>query len=489
MLVDNRTFIHKNEFLIIGIFGTIVIGHLISIFIPGVPIDEGVFLYIGKSLGEGLLPYRDFWDHKMPGIYFITYILTRVTTSVGIMRLLMIGVITIAFGMFFRIAARGRTRELLPVLLMSLAVVTNPLFCGNSIMTEPFEGIFLFAGMTFLLRSYYNHCEKWAYYAFGGLLFGLALIVRPTALLYFPSVLFFIFFVQKNGFPRSARYLMVTCVFCVLPIIAVVLYVVHNGAYDDFLNQAFIANAAMGMKKISTILLYWSITSTQVLSVGYIVILAGIGISAVKMHDRRLAVFYMMLISTGFAEGLIMRKDHAHHFLPFLYLCIFPAAIGVFELLSSKNRWARSTLAGIILFSGLLLIPELIRYSALPALIFEPSMQSNEIDSIVQEIHGSYLWAGVPGAELYRRTDARPASKYFYITDDAIVANKNIYHEIYMDMQRTKPSEIVLKDDWFDNDGKLSGMCPEPLFSYFQQNYSFVRRYIAWNSVGLFRRR
>ena len=33
--------------------------------------DQGVFLYIGKGILSGLVPYRDIWDHKPPLIYFI----------------------------------------------------------------------------------------------------------------------------------------------------------------------------------------------------------------------------------------------------------------------------------------------------------------------------------------------------------------------------------------------------------------------------------
>jgi hypothetical protein len=33
--------------------------------------DQGVFLYIGKAILSGLVPYRDIWDHKPPLIYFI----------------------------------------------------------------------------------------------------------------------------------------------------------------------------------------------------------------------------------------------------------------------------------------------------------------------------------------------------------------------------------------------------------------------------------
>src|SRR5258708_38768094 len=33
--------------------------------------DQGVYLYIGRGILHGGIPYRDFWDHKGPLIYYI----------------------------------------------------------------------------------------------------------------------------------------------------------------------------------------------------------------------------------------------------------------------------------------------------------------------------------------------------------------------------------------------------------------------------------
>lgn len=38
---------------------------------PVPSIDSSVFLYVGDSILEGQLPYRDVWDHKSPAIYYI----------------------------------------------------------------------------------------------------------------------------------------------------------------------------------------------------------------------------------------------------------------------------------------------------------------------------------------------------------------------------------------------------------------------------------
>ncbi len=55
-----------------------LVPHLPS-FSPVPFIDAAVFLYIGWQWNEGLLPYRDLWDHKPPLIYLIDAIGYRLT--------------------------------------------------------------------------------------------------------------------------------------------------------------------------------------------------------------------------------------------------------------------------------------------------------------------------------------------------------------------------------------------------------------------------
>ncbi|MDP9252585.1 MAG: glycosyltransferase family 39 protein, partial [Chloroflexota bacterium] len=49
----------------------------IAVLVPNHPAgrapaeDAGVFFYAAQRLLEGGLPYRDIWDHKPPGVYFV----------------------------------------------------------------------------------------------------------------------------------------------------------------------------------------------------------------------------------------------------------------------------------------------------------------------------------------------------------------------------------------------------------------------------------
>src|SRR5438552_15089103 len=54
----------------------LVVGALL-VLSPNLPLnrvpseDEGVFLYITRTIAAGGAPYRDGWDHKPPGVYLL----------------------------------------------------------------------------------------------------------------------------------------------------------------------------------------------------------------------------------------------------------------------------------------------------------------------------------------------------------------------------------------------------------------------------------
>lgn len=50
--------------------------------------DEGVFLTIGKFLHHGVLPYRDIFDHKPPGIYFLNYLILGVFNNIIFLKII-----------------------------------------------------------------------------------------------------------------------------------------------------------------------------------------------------------------------------------------------------------------------------------------------------------------------------------------------------------------------------------------------------------------
>lgn len=58
--------------LVVLVVGALVLATMAGNMVPRLPDrDAGVFLYAGQRILQGDVPYRDFWDHKGPAIFYI----------------------------------------------------------------------------------------------------------------------------------------------------------------------------------------------------------------------------------------------------------------------------------------------------------------------------------------------------------------------------------------------------------------------------------
>ena len=56
---------------LVGIICLLATLLVLKIIVRPLSQDEGVFLTIGQNIAKGYSPYKDFFDHKPPGIYFL----------------------------------------------------------------------------------------------------------------------------------------------------------------------------------------------------------------------------------------------------------------------------------------------------------------------------------------------------------------------------------------------------------------------------------
>jgi hypothetical protein len=73
------------------IFQFLIYSLLITVQSPLNPInktisgtDSSIYIYIGKMINNGSVPYLDWFDHKGPVIYFINYYLMLLSEEYGI---------------------------------------------------------------------------------------------------------------------------------------------------------------------------------------------------------------------------------------------------------------------------------------------------------------------------------------------------------------------------------------------------------------------
>lgn len=185
--------------------------------------DEGVFLTIGKFLHYGVLPYRDIFDHKPPGIYFLNYLILGITSNLIIVKIVFT---TINLFSIFLI-----TKIYLIIVHKPRYVYLPAIF--SLLMLMIFEGNYLIAEVPMtlcvLLALYFALCKD-KYYFLIGFFCGLAIIFKQTALLSsLVIIIYSVFKYKKNIFKIIWGFL--------LPILMVLLYLVVTKTLRDGFEQ------------------------------------------------------------------------------------------------------------------------------------------------------------------------------------------------------------------------------------------------------------
>ena len=139
--------------------------------------DEGVFLTISKGLLNGLLPYRDYFDHKPPSIYFL--LLMPVKFFGGNLFgyrafVLLINILTSFF--VYKIADIYKKGSGFLAGVSYIFIVY--IFEGYYLIAEPFLALFLSASFYLILKKHNSYN-----YLISGILIGIALFIKQPAVL------------------------------------------------------------------------------------------------------------------------------------------------------------------------------------------------------------------------------------------------------------------------------------------------------------------
>src|SRR5215813_8929366 len=167
----------------------LVLAHSAQGIIWPVSRDEGAFLTIAQEVLEGRIPYRDAFDHKSPGIY---YLLAAVMRVLGFLspfgQIVALRVITVLcnLGTAWGLVCLGRRwwRLEIGILAAALWLLAVPLYEGDFFLTEPFA-VLATVWAAYLAARWTG--ARGALVA--GALFGLATLFKQTSVLALPGLI------------------------------------------------------------------------------------------------------------------------------------------------------------------------------------------------------------------------------------------------------------------------------------------------------------
>src|SRR5437867_4038609 len=165
----------------------LVVGALL-VLSPNLPLnrvpseDEGVFLYIARTIAAGGAPYRDVWDHKPPGVYLLDLLAGANVWGVFVLQAIALAT---AGWLSYRALARGGLGPYGAVFGTIAWVVAVPrLFLEDGLQTNFPEFYALplqFGALGLFAEDEARHAPTWRTGALGALGAAAALL-KPTAI-------------------------------------------------------------------------------------------------------------------------------------------------------------------------------------------------------------------------------------------------------------------------------------------------------------------
>ncbi len=142
--------------------------------------DEGIYCYMGELLREGKVPYKDFYEMKFPGIFYLYSIVINFfgETVKGVHTGFMwINILSIMFVYFASKKMFSPIAGIISATTMAFVSLT-PNLSGFTVQSE--HGVALFIGLGLLFYAYARSKKHFLLYLFTGMSMAMAVMIKTT---------------------------------------------------------------------------------------------------------------------------------------------------------------------------------------------------------------------------------------------------------------------------------------------------------------------
>lgn len=462
----------KNQFFILALILIVQLLLYFFLFWP-IDLDETIYGYFGQRILAGDLPYRDVFDHKVPGIFFIYALILRFFGN---------------YFIFFRLTALFFSL-LTTVLLFKIGkLIANPLtgFCiaafhavfingffiqGTTANTEIFINLFNIVALWLFLIVYKKENDKRPdcsinfkknnFYIFlAGIFSGLSFMTKPVAIFNFFVLFIFLLFFKKSVLKKT---IYLFSGFFIFPLIFSFYFLTKN-YLKEYFDYAFLINFSYLDTERSIFLSPFNslknflnnVLITAKIENGFLWISALAGSFYLLIKKRSLEGY---LFITYLAFSIIGIATGGYHFLHY-NIQLIPALsllAGIFlaKTIKKINGVNSQEYSKIINFSFFLVF--LFFFFIIPILQYKNKfipLQKNghqyDIESIIisQELQKKvkpdeylFVWPRTP--QIYFFSQRQSASRFIFY--HAWAEKKlSIKNNIIIDLEKNPPAFIVL---------------------------------------------
>jgi len=291
--------------------------------------DSGVFIYTGKQVLDGKIPYLDVWDHKGPLLYYINAfgLLLGNYTLYGLWIIQFTFIALSAFVSFYLLKISfGK----IPAITGTFFWLTNlPLLIEGGNLTEEYALLFQFIAIFFFYLSEKQRSIKYMFWV--GIFSGLCATLKPNIVGIFIAAAIYLTLkgLVTKEYYHSLKSAISMFIGATLPLLAFSLYFILKGAMHDFLDQYLYYNLIYSgtpiLQKLGSIRSGFNlIIGSDLVIVAWALALIIIGVTYYRKSLSTLIKEYPLIIFSAilFPLDLILAsgsgRAYAHYYMTWL---------------------------------------------------------------------------------------------------------------------------------------------------------------------------
>ena len=404
--------------------------------------DTFVFAYIGESMHDGQIPYKDIFDHKGPFLYFINYLGTFLETTIGIwiIEVVFLIISTIFIYKISKLIVKSKKVSLIISIFIMFTMGSYTL-SGNYV--EEFALPFILISLYLYIDLYLNKDNLLQITSKKSLIIGICcgfvLMLRINMAVVWLVYSVFIFFdLLKKDRKALLKYITYFIIGNLIVIIPFCIYLLINDAFGDFIHQYIIFNFIYSAENTSSIensFLYFATISP--------VLIFCLILFFIKSENKKLKYINFIFFIMTFIIVILPGNEFAHYGIILLPAYIYPLCNMCDFLIKRKIYFIV-----IVLFMSIIFCSDIF-YTIFKIIYINTYTYQNGAKEIIEYINtekeendklvvlGNYC-------NFYIETNLEPCSKYVYQIPIAYI-DKQIIVDTINDIKNKNP-KFIIKD-------------------------------------------
>ena len=316
--------------------------------------DSSVFIYIGREILRGRMPYRDTFDHKGPLIYLINVLALLIPGRNGLW-ILELASLAVSFALMYR-AARLRCGRLAALIALALAVGPLHIYYSRGNFTETFALPFIALGLYIFLDYFERDRVTRLRLAACGFALGAVCLLRINmAALWIVMCLGVIArCAARKSWSELGRFVLWFTAGLAAAVLPALAWLAANGAMGPFFEDYILFNLRYSAARGSDEAVWGFASVCKAFLLQRVTLLATIMAAYYAVHTRRwLPVLYLSFLGLNLATVAMSGRMYNHYGIVLIPGLVFPLAwlCGDIERLLKGNLLATAMVLAYLVFA------------------------------------------------------------------------------------------------------------------------------------------